>query len=72
MLHNNAEKLGVHSGCFPKPEEVGLNLKIARQALEYFDKALKLASNEEVRARVEKASICAYRAMIEAGGSMLK
>ncbi len=72
MLHDNAEKLGVHPGCFPKPEEVGLNLKIARQALEYFDKALKLASNEEVRARVEKASICAYRAMIEAGGPMLK
>ena len=26
-----------------------------------------MADDEEVRARVEKASICAYRAMIEAG-----
>ncbi|MEM3011557.1 MAG: DUF4838 domain-containing protein [Candidatus Bathyarchaeia archaeon] len=72
MLHDNAEKLGVHPGCFPKPEEVGLNPEIARKALEYFDKALKMASDEEVRARVEKASICAYRAMIEAGGPMTK
>ncbi|MBS7614645.1 DUF4838 domain-containing protein [Candidatus Bathyarchaeota archaeon] len=72
MLHDNAEKLGVHPGCFPKPEEVGLNPEVARKALEYFDKALKLASDEEARARVEKASICAYRAMIKAGEPMTK
>jgi hypothetical protein len=70
MLHDNAEKSGVHPGCFPKPEEVGLRPEIARKALDYFDKALKLTSDETVRARVEKASICAYRAMIEAGGFM--
>jgi len=60
----------VHPGCFPKPEEVGLRPEIARKVLEYFNRALELAPNETIRARVEKASICAYRAMIEAGGSM--
>jgi hypothetical protein len=70
MLHDNAEKSGVHPGCFPKPEEIGLRPEIARKAFSYFDKALELAPDETVRARVEKASICAYRAMIEAGDSM--
>ena len=36
----------------------------------YFNKALELAADDTVKARVEKASICAYRAMIEAGGDM--
>jgi hypothetical protein len=35
--------------------------------LDGFEQALDLAESEMVRARVEKASICAYRAMIEAG-----
>lgn len=67
MLHDNAEQAGVHPGCFPKAEEVGLTPEIARKTFGYFRQALTLADNEEVRARVEKASICAYRAMIEAG-----
>jgi hypothetical protein len=70
MLHDNAEKSGVHPGCFPKPEEVGLRPEITRKAFDYFNRALKLVPDETVRAKVEKASICAYRAMIEAGGSM--
>ena len=70
MLHDNAEQSGVHPNCFPKPEEVGLRPEIAREGLEYFNQALKLADDETIRARVEKASICAYRAMLEAGGSM--
>jgi len=72
MLHDNAEESGVHPNCFPKPEEVGLRPEIARKALDYFNRALKLARDEAVRARVEKASICAYRAMIEAGGALTK
>lgn len=72
MLHDNAEESGVHPNCFPKPEEVGLRPEIARKALDYFNRALELADNEAVCARVEKASICAYRAMIEAGGVTAK
>ncbi len=72
MLHDNAEESGVHPNCFPKPEEVGLRPEIARKALDFFNRALELAGDEAVRARVEKASICAYRAMIEAGGALTK
>ncbi len=72
MLHNNAEESGVHPNCFPKPEEVGLRPEIARKALELFKRALELARDEDVRARVEKASICADRAMIEAGDVLTK
>ncbi len=67
MLHDNAEQAGVHPNCFPSAEKVGLNPVIACRTLGYFTQALELADDETVRARVEKASICAYRAMIEAG-----
>jgi len=70
MLHDNAEKSGAHPTCFPKPEEVGLRPEISRKIMDYFKQALELADDGEVYARVEKASICAYRAMIVAGGDM--
>ncbi len=70
MLHDNAEESGLHPGCFPSPEEVGLRPEISRKAFDYFEQALELADDETVRARVEKASICAYRAMIDTGGPM--
>jgi uncharacterized protein DUF4838/glycosyl hydrolase family 20 len=69
MLHDNAEASGCHPGCFPSAGDVGLTPEVARKALGYFDRALALA-DDTVRARVEKASICAYKAMIEAGGRM--
>jgi hypothetical protein len=65
MLHDNAEKSGCHPGCFPSPDEVGLRPKISEEAVAYFDKALKAAESDAVRARVEKASICAYKALLE-------
>ncbi len=64
MLHDNAEQSGLHPGCFPSPEQVGLTPEIAEKAFDYFQPALALADDEEVRARVEKASICAYKAVI--------
>lgn len=68
MLHDNAERSGQHPRCFPTPEQVGLRPKVSKRAFEYFKKALARADDDAVRARVEKASICAYKAMIEAGG----
>jgi hypothetical protein len=70
MFHDNAEKAGLNPGCFPSPADVGLNPEMCKKIMAYFDNALKLADNDIVKARVEKASICAYRAMIEAGGDM--
>ncbi len=65
MLHDNAEASGYHPNCFPRPYEVGLRPEISLKAMEYFQKALNLANSEAVKQRVEKASICAYRAIIE-------
>jgi len=70
MFHDNAEQSGVHPNCFPSPDDVALRPEVARGMLNGFQQALDLAESEMVRARVEKASICAYRAMIEAGGAM--
>ena len=50
------------------PFEVGLDAKSTARIFEYFQKALKRAENETVRDRVEKASICAYRAVLETAG----
>ncbi len=68
MFHDHAEGAGVHPNCFPSPDDLGLGPEIAHKMLDYYEQALSLAENEIVRARVEKASIPAYRAMIEAGG----
>ena len=72
MFHDNAEAKGVHPNCFPSPEEVGLDAEISRKAFVYFEDALALADDDDVRARVEKASIPVYKAMIVAGGKMEK
>lgn len=68
LIHDNAEAAGVHPECFPKPEEVGLTLEIAVKSVHFFQQALALADNEIIRRRVEKASICAYKALIEMAG----
>lgn len=68
MLHDNAAEKGVHPTCFPSAKDVGLDQDVARKAFDCFHEALKRAESDVVRARVEKASICAYKAMILAGG----
>jgi len=65
LVHNHAEKSGIHPRCFGKAADFGIDEKIARAGLEAFEVAMDLAENEKVRRRVEKASICAYRAAIE-------
>lgn len=64
FLHANAEEHGVHPNCFPKPAEVGLDLGIARLIYAYFSEALRLAPDQTIRLRVEKASIPAFRAIL--------
>jgi hypothetical protein len=68
FLHENAEQTGFHPTCFPHPQELGLTPQVAGKIFDYFQKALAEAEDETVRNRVEKASICAYRTVLETCG----
>ena len=70
FLHDNVEARGLHPRCFPTPEDVGLDAESAQTIFDYFRHALALADKPEIQARVEKASIPAYKAMLVAGGEM--
>ena len=70
FLHDNVESRGLHPRCFPTPEDVGLDAESAQKVFDYFQEALVLAEKPEIRARVEKASIPAYKAMLVVGGDM--
>ena len=68
FLHDNVEAKGLHPRCFPTPEDVGLDAESSQTIFDYFQRALALADKPEIQARVEKASIAAYKAMLVAGG----
>lgn len=70
FLHENVEERNLHPRCFPSPEDVGLDAESAQRVFDYFQEALALAANSEIQARVEKASIPAYKAMLVAGGEI--
>ncbi len=57
---------GVHPTCFPTESAIGITPESSRRILGYFQEALSLARSDEVRERVEKASVCAYRAGLSA------
>jgi len=65
LTHENALASGLHPNCFGRAKDYAIDDAITRAGLDAFAEAMKLAENETVRARVEKASICAYRAAIE-------
>jgi len=65
LVHDTAEASGRHKNCFGRLSDYGLDESIAEAGLKAFAEALALAGSEEVRRRVEKASVCAYRAAIE-------
>lgn len=65
LVHDNAEARGVHRNCFGRAADYGLDESIAQAGLDAFAEALQMAEDDAVRSRVEKASICAYRAAIE-------
>jgi hypothetical protein len=64
-VHDNAEARGLHHHCFGRAADYGIDEEIARSGLEACEEALSLAASDEVRARVEKASIPAVRAALE-------
>ncbi|MDX9974504.1 MAG: DUF4838 domain-containing protein [FCB group bacterium] len=69
--HDLVQAAGVHPTCFPTESALCINPETARRIMGYFQEALSLAQSDEVRARVEKASICAYRAALSASAMKL-
>lgn len=63
-LHANAKARKRHPTCFARPKEVGLDSQNTGNAVWFFDQALKLAHHDEIKQRVEQASIGAYAAMM--------
>ncbi len=68
FLHDNAEKREVHPSCFAPPNEIGLDAGVSLEAHEILQRALGLAEDETVRARVEKLTIYTYKALLETTG----
>jgi hypothetical protein len=64
-VHDKAETSGRHQNCFGRLADYGLDEGDAQAGLDAFDQAMRLADSDAVRARVEQASICAYRAALE-------
>jgi len=65
LVHDEAEASGKHKNCFGTLANFGLDASIGERGLKLFAAAERLAGDQTVRRRVEKASICAYRAAIE-------
>lgn len=65
LTHDNAEAKGIHRNCFGQAGDYALDADIAKAGLAAFDEAMSLADSEQVRQRVEKASICALRLAID-------
>ena len=66
LIHDKVESGGYHlTGSTKVCSEFGIDHATAKAGVEIFDEALKLAENETVRLRVEKASLCALRAAVD-------
>lgn len=65
LIHNNAQQRNLHHNCFGRARDYGIDDDIAAQGLALFARAAVAAEDEVVRRRVEKASLCAYRAALE-------
>jgi len=64
-LHDRVMEKHVHPSFCGYNEQFGIDDKIVQFGLRCFAKAEQLADNDVIRARVEKASICVYRAAID-------
>ena len=65
LTHERALASGLHRNCFGRAKDYAVDDSVARAGLKAFAEAMDLAENDAVRSRVEKASICAYRAALE-------
>ena len=65
-IHDNAEKNNLKARCIQaKPSDFGLDADFSSYIFEKFEEAMEMADNEVIKSRVEKASLCAYVAMLE-------
>ena len=64
--HDLVGEANLHPGCFPTESSLCINPDTVQHIAAYFEEALGLAESETVRNRVEKASLCAYRAQLSA------
>lgn len=70
--HNLIEKEKRHPLLFCTEASLCLNAETVKQIDKYFSEALALAKSEEVFTRVEKASLCLYRAKLSVATMELK
>ncbi len=63
-LHNRVQAAGAHPSCFPTESSLCITPDATRQMMAQFKEAMALAKSDVVRDRVEKASLCAYRAAL--------
>jgi hypothetical protein len=63
--HDHTQKCGSHPGLGGTAAHYCVDASVAEAAMSAFDEALKLADSDAIRTRVEKASICAYRAALQ-------
>ncbi|GMW03345.1 MAG: hypothetical protein AMXMBFR84_44790 [Candidatus Hydrogenedentota bacterium] len=62
--HSLIESKQLHPTCFPTESALAIDRESSRRILDYFEKAAALAQSDAIRRRVEKASLCAYRAVL--------
>ena len=66
MIHKHYKDAGTHNDPLVYHGwELPVDKDVARVGLELFDEAMDLAETGEVKVRVEKASICAYAAVLD-------
>ena len=66
MTHKHYKDAAIHHTSLIRDHwDLPVDESVAKAGLGMFSEAMKLAENDEVKERVEKASICGYRAAIE-------
>jgi len=70
-FHRQIATKRLHPTCFSTESALGLDAGTTRRIWERFAEAARLARSDEVRKRVEKASLCALRAALSQSTSCL-
>ena len=66
FIHDKAAASGRHQRCSRPGAHYGLDREAGETGLKLFGEAMALARSEEVKRRVEKASVCAHAMMVDA------